>query len=44
MGLKCSPDFAQKEMECVLWDIDDYNIYLGDIGALFDDWEHDIDP
>ena len=43
MGLKCSPDFAQEVMECVLHDIEDCTIYLDDIGAFSNEWDHHIE-
>jgi hypothetical protein len=42
MGLKCSPDIAQAAMENVLSDIDDANIYIDDVGAFSNDWDHHV--
>jgi hypothetical protein len=42
MGLKCSPDIAQAAMENVLSDIKDANIYIDDVGAFSDDWDHHV--
>ncbi len=36
MRLKCSPE------EYVLSDIEDANIYIDDVGAFFDDWDHHV--
>jgi hypothetical protein len=40
MGLKCSPDIAQAIMDNVLSDIEDANIYINDVGAFSNDWNH----
>ncbi len=42
MGLKCSPDIAQAAMENVSSDIKDANVYIDDVGAFSDDWDHHI--
>ncbi len=42
MGLKCSPDIAQAAMEYVLSDIEDANLYINDVGAFSNDWDHHV--
>jgi hypothetical protein len=42
MGLKCSPDIAQAAIENVLSEIKDTNIYIEDVGAFSDDWDHHV--
>jgi hypothetical protein len=42
MGLKCSPDIAQAAMENVFSDIEDANVYIDDVGAFSDDWDHHV--
>jgi hypothetical protein len=42
VGLKCSPDIAQAAMENVLSDIEDANVYVDDVGAFSDDWDHHV--
>jgi len=42
MGLKCSPDFAQEVMENSIRDIEDSNVYLNDVGAFSNTWEHQL--
>jgi hypothetical protein len=42
MGLKCSPDIAQAAMENVLSDINDVDIYIDDVGAFSNDWDHHV--
>ena len=42
MGLKCSPDIAQAAMENVLSSIEDADIYIDDVGAFSDNWDHHV--
>ncbi len=42
MGLKCSPDIAQAAMENVLLDTKDKDIYIDDVGAFSNDWDHHV--
>jgi hypothetical protein len=42
MGLKCSPDIAQAAMENVLSDIEDANVYIDDVAAFSDNWDHHV--
>jgi hypothetical protein len=42
MGLKCSPDIAQAAMENVLSDIEDADIYIDDVGAYSNYWDHHV--
>ncbi len=42
MGLKCSPDTAQAAMKNLLSDIEDANVYINDISAFFNDWDHHV--
>jgi hypothetical protein len=34
MGLKCSPDYAQKVTENIFRDVKDAEVYIDDIGAF----------
>ncbi len=43
MGLKRYPDIAQAAMENVLSDIKDANVYIDDVGAFSNDWDHHVD-
>jgi hypothetical protein len=42
MRLKCSPDIAQAIMEYVLSDIEDADIYIDDVSAFSNDWNHHL--
>jgi hypothetical protein len=42
MGLKYSPDIAQAAMGNVLSDIKDADIYIDDVGAFSNDWDHHV--
>jgi hypothetical protein len=42
MGLKCSPDIAQAAMENLLSDIEDASVYIDDVGAFSNDWDHHV--
>jgi hypothetical protein len=41
-GLKRSPDIAQAAMENVLSDIEDADVYIDDVGAFSNDWDHHV--
>ncbi len=42
MGLKCSPDIAQAAMKNVLSDIGDADVYIDDVDAFSNDWDHHV--
>ncbi len=42
MGLECFPDIAQAAMENVLSGIEDADIYIDNVGAFSDDWDHHV--
>jgi hypothetical protein len=42
MGLQCSPDFAQETMENAFRDVEDAEVYIDDIGAFSNCWEHHV--
>ncbi len=42
MGLKCSPDIVQAVVEIVLSDIEDADVYIDDVGAFSNNWNHHI--
>jgi hypothetical protein len=42
MGLKCSPDIAQASMKNILSDIEDADVYINDVAAFSDDWDHHV--
>ncbi len=42
MGLKCSPDIAQAVIENVLSGIEDSDVYINDVGAFSNDWDHHV--
>jgi hypothetical protein len=42
MGLKCSLDIAQAAMENLLSDIDNANVYIDNVGAFSNDWDHHV--
>jgi hypothetical protein len=42
MGLNCSPDFAQETMENIFRGVEHAEVYIDDIGAFSNSWEHHI--
>jgi hypothetical protein len=42
MGLKCSPDFAQETMENIFHNVEDAEVYIDNIGAFSNSWEHHV--
>jgi hypothetical protein len=42
MGLKCSPDIAQAILENLYSDIKDADVYINDVGAFSNNWNHHI--
>jgi hypothetical protein len=40
MGPKCSPDYAQEVMKNISRNITDAEVYIDDIGAFSNSWEH----
>jgi hypothetical protein len=42
MGLKCSPDYAQEVMENIFHAVNEAEVYIDDIGAFSDSWEHHL--
>ncbi len=42
MGFKWSPDIAQAIMENISSDIKDTDVYINDVGAFTNDWNHHI--
>jgi hypothetical protein len=42
IGLKCSPDIAQAAMENVMSDIEDTDVFIDDVGAFSNDWDHHV--
>ncbi len=42
IGLKCSPDIAQAAMDNELSSIEDADVYIDDVGAFSNDWDHQV--
>jgi hypothetical protein len=42
IGLKCYPDIAKAIMANVLSGIEDTDVYIDDVGALSNDWNHHV--
>ena len=42
MGLKCSPDYAQEVMENIFRHLEDTDVYIDDVGAFSNSWEHHL--
>ena len=42
MGLKCSLDFSQETMENIFRNVEDAEVYIGNIGAFSNSWEHHV--
>ena len=42
MGLKCSPDIAQSIIKSVLCSINDADVYIDNVGAFSNDWDHHL--
>jgi hypothetical protein len=41
-GLKCSPDFAQEPMENIFSNVKDAKVFIDDIGAFSNTWNHHL--
>ncbi len=42
IGLKCSPDFAQETIGNIFRDVEDAEVYIDNIGAFSNNWEHHV--
>jgi len=42
LNLKCSPDYAQEVMKNISPNITDAEVYIDDIGAFSNSWEHHV--